>query len=74
LAAGDFLWLSKVLQVFMVSMHKDRPVSAQEEGAATLETKDDSCKFFVMSVIVSLGFLETSGVECYRVDSIIELL
>jgi hypothetical protein len=55
LSACDFLWLTEVLEVFMVGSDVDGVFSAEEVGAATFEPIDDGGHLFIMDIVVLFG-------------------
>ena len=74
LAARYFVWLAKVLKIFVIGMNFNRFRCSQEEGMSHFKAKDDSHKFFIMSIIISLYGEEVLTVEPNRVNTIFELL
>jgi hypothetical protein len=60
LATSDLLGLMEVLEVLVVSMNLNRVCHSEEQGATTLEPKDNCSKFLVMGIIVLFSREETS--------------
>jgi hypothetical protein len=60
LLTSNLLWLTKVLEILVIGADLNRVCSSEEERSATLESKQDGCKFLVMGVIVLLGGKKTS--------------
>ena len=58
----------------MVRQYLDRVFSSEEEGSAAFKAEHHSCEFFVMNIIVLLGWEQASGVECDGVYSILVFL
>jgi hypothetical protein len=52
LAARDFLWLSEVLEILVVSTDANWMLGTKEEGATALEAEDDTEKFLVVGIVV----------------------
>jgi hypothetical protein len=60
LMTGDLLGLMEVLEVLVVSMNLNWVCRSKEQGATTLEPKDDHGELLVMGVVVLFGREETS--------------
>jgi hypothetical protein len=56
LPACDFLWLTEVLEVFVVGSNVNGVFSAEEVGATTFKPIDDSGHLFIVDVVVSFGW------------------
>jgi hypothetical protein len=52
LAADDFLWFTKVLQVLVICLYFNGELSSKEVGSATFESEDDASKFFIIGIII----------------------
>jgi len=63
LLACDFLWFFEVLQVLVVCMDAYGVLRTQEVLSPTFETKDHTCQFFIMGIIVLLSREEALRVE-----------
>src|SRR5258708_19666481 len=74
LASCDFLWLTEILEVFVICADHDGMISAKEIQATTFEAVYNGCHFFIMDVIVLFRREESSRVECNWVSSICEFL
>ena len=70
LAARHLLWFAEILEVLVVRQDSNRMSGTKEEGAATLEPKDNARQFTVVDVVVSFRWEETAGVEHYRMHTV----
>jgi hypothetical protein len=74
LAAGNLLGLVEILKVLVIGMNLNRVCHSEEQGATTLEPKDNSSELFVVGIMVLFSGEETSGVESNWVNSIVKFL
>jgi hypothetical protein len=51
----NLLWLTEILEVFVIHSNVNGVVHTEEVGATTLEAVDDGSHLFIVDVIVSFG-------------------
>jgi hypothetical protein len=56
LPASDLLWLTEVLEVFMICSNVDGMVGAEEVGAAAFESIYNGSHLFIVDVVVSFSW------------------
>jgi hypothetical protein len=54
LSTSNLLWLTEVLEVFVVGADLDGVRSSKEKGVTTFEPEQDSCEFLVVGIVVFL--------------------
>jgi len=74
LSAINFLWLAKVLEVFVIGPDANGMFCSEKERATALKPIDYCGEFFVVHIVVAFGRKETTRVEGNRMNPIRELL
>ena len=70
LPARHLLWLTEVLQIFVVCEDPYRVLRTEEKGAATFETENDASKLPVVNVVIAFGGDEAARVKRDRVHAV----
>jgi len=68
--ARYLLWLTEVLQIFVVCEDPYGVLRTEEKGAATFEPEDDASKFTVVDVVIAFSREEAARVKRDRVHTV----